>query len=115
SGAAASLPVPGRAAAAPTTTASLSLLDALPICFSVTVGTADHLTFTGSNANVAAGSTKTLTAEVRDAAGNLETADNSTVVTFAKTAGPGTVGGLDTATASGGVASLTLTRQTVGA
>src|SRR4029079_2552765 len=83
--------------------------------FSITVGPADHLTYTSDTASVTSGSTKTLSAEVRDAAGNVETGDNSTVVTFAKTSGAGTVTGLGTATASSGVAQLTVTGQTAGA
>src|SRR5205085_834740 len=82
--------------------------------FSVTAGTADHLTFTSGAASVASGATKTLTAEVRDANNNLETGDNSTVVTFAKTADTGSATGSGTATASGGVATITVTGQTVG-
>src|SRR5206468_530813 len=39
----------------------------------------------------------------------------TTVVSFAKTAGSGTVSGLGTATASGGIASLDVTGQTSGA
>src|SRR4029079_811512 len=81
----------------------------------VDVGPADHLTFTSSSAGVVSGSTKVLTAEIRDAAGNVTTGDNSTVVTFAKTSGGGTLTGLGTATASAGVASLTVTGQTAGA
>src|SRR5205814_1813231 len=96
--------------------------------FSVTVGPADHLTYTSDTASVTSGSTKTLTAEVRDADGNLETSDDSPVVRVAKTAGAGTVTGLGTASASGGtvtglgtatassgVATLILTGQTAGA
>src|SRR5439155_464127 len=63
----------------------------------------------------ASGSGTTLTVELRDANENVETGDNSTVVGFAKTAGAGTVTGLGNATASAGVASLTVTGQTVGA
>src|SRR5204862_3186318 len=68
-----------------------------------------------SSTGVASSSTKTLAVELRDAAGNLETGDNTTVVGLAKTGGAGTVSGLGTATACGGVASLTVTGQTVGA
>src|SRR5207249_10893083 len=75
----------------------------------------DHPTYTSATAGVTSGSTKTLTAEVRDANNNLETGDNSTVVSFAKTAGSGTVTGLGTATASSGIATLVVTGQTAGA
>src|SRR5262249_19382831 len=106
--------VTGQTAGAVTITASKSGLTSDTSSFSITVGPADHLTFTSDTSSVTSGSTKTLTAEVRDAAGNLETGDSSTVVSFAKTAGSGTVAGLGTATASGGVATLTVTGQTAG-
>src|SRR5206468_1233796 len=96
-----------------TTTTGITITQTADVTF--TAGAADHLTFTSANASVGSGSTKTLTVEVRDVNGNVETGDNTTVVTFAKTAGGGTVTGLGTATASGGVASLTITGQTAGA
>src|SRR5204862_491891 len=43
-----------------------------------------------------------------------ETADNATAVTFAKTAGAGTVTGLATPTAAGGIATFTATGDTAG-
>src|SRR5207248_1752742 len=97
-----------------TVTASKAGLTSDTSTFSVTVGPADHLTYTSNTSSVASGSAKTLTAEIRDANGNLETGDNTTVVDFAKTAGAGSVTGLGSATAAGGVASLTVTGQTVG-
>src|SRR6185437_6176295 len=96
-----------------TTTTGITITQTADVTF--TPGAADHLSFTSSTASVASGGTRTLTAEVRDVNGNLETGDNSTVVTFAKTAGSGTVTGLGTATASGGVATLAVTGQTAGA
>src|SRR2546429_1072848 len=48
---------------------------------SVTPGAADHLTLTSNASSVVSGAAKTLTAELRDANGNLETADNTTAVT----------------------------------
>ncbi len=77
-------------------------------------GAADHLTFTSSTANLASGGARTLTAEVRDAAGNLLTGDNTTSVTFAKTSGAGTVTGLGAATATAGVASKPVTAALAG-
>src|SRR5204863_3048751 len=115
SGGVASLTVTGQTVGALTITASKTGLTSDTSSFSVTVGPADHLTYTSGNSSVASGSTKTLTAEIRDAAGNLETADNATVVDFAKTAGGGTATGLGTATASAGVATLSVSGQTVGA
>ena len=44
--------------------------------------------------------TRVLTATIQDAAGNTVTADNTTVVTFAKQSGAGTVTGTGTATAT---------------
>jgi hypothetical protein len=68
-----------------------------------------YLVFTSTTCSVASGATISLTAEVRDASNNLVTSDSSTVVTFAQTAGAGSVTGLGTATASGGIASKTVT------
>ncbi len=76
--------------------------------FTIVPGAADHLTITSSTANLASGATRDITAEVRDAAGNLRTTDNSTSVDFAKTAGTGTVTGLTSVTAANGVATDTV-------
>src|SRR5207249_3890997 len=73
-----------------------------------------HLTFTSSTADLASGSTRALTVEIHDAAGNLETGDDATSVTFAKDAGPGTVTGLGSATSSGGVARMSVTGALAG-
>src|SRR5205823_6481013 len=89
-------------------------LNADTATFSIVPGSADHLTFTSSTAHLAAGNTRTLTVEVRDAAGNLETADNSTNVSFARRGGTGSVSGLGTATAAGGVATKTVTGALAG-
>src|SRR3989475_11885909 len=70
--------------------------------------------YTTLSRSVASGATKTLTAAVEDANNNVNTTDNATVVTFAQTAGAGSVTGLGTATASSGVASITVTGQTAG-
>src|SRR5439155_19786 len=80
----------------------------------VVPGSPHHVTLTSSTADLAAGTTRTLTVEIRDAAGNLESGDNTTVVTFAKTSGTGTVTGLGPATSSGGVASQTVTGALAG-
>src|SRR5207244_6698148 len=82
--------------------------------FSGTPGTATKLVFTSGAASVGSGSTKTLTAAVEDANSNVVTSDNSTVVVFSQSAGAGSVTGLGNATASSGVASLTVTGQTAG-
>src|SRR5205085_1200479 len=82
--------------------------------FSVTPGTATKLAFTSGTASVVSGATKTLTAAVEDANNNVVTSDSSTVVVFSQTAGAGSVTGLGNATASSGVASLTVTGETAG-
>jgi hypothetical protein len=79
------------------------------LTFSVVVGAADHIDLTGSTSDLTAGATRPLTATIKDVAGNTRAGDSSTVVTFAKTAGAGTVSGLSTATASSGVAAETVT------
>src|SRR5581483_3845590 len=60
--------------------------------FDVPVGTADHLVITSGASSVASGVAKTLTAEIRDAAGNV--VDSNAAVDFAQTAGPGDITGL---------------------
>ena len=55
-----------------------------------------------------------LTATIQDAAGNTVTADNSTVIAFAKQSGFGTASGTGNATASGGVATKTITGALAG-
>src|SRR6185437_14877536 len=75
---------------------------------------ASQLGFTSSTSSVASGSTKTLTAAVQDAGGNTISSDNSTIVVFSQTAGAGSVTGLGTATASSGIASLTVTGTVAG-
>ncbi len=82
--------------------------------FIVVAGAADHLTITSSSGNLASGGTRDITAEIRDANGNLETGDNSTSVDFTKTLGAGTVTGLTTATAANGIATDTVTGDLAG-
>ena len=77
-------------------------------------GAATQIALTGSTANLTSGATRVLTATVRDANGNTVVSDNSTVITFAKQSGAGTVTGTGTATASAGVATKTITGQLVG-
>ncbi len=55
----------------------------------------------------------TIRAEIQDRDGNLQSDDNSTVVTFRITSGEGTLSD-EEVTASGGVATTTLTSETVG-
>ena len=61
--------------------------------FAVTPGPAADIVVTGSTTNLASGSTRLLTATLKDAAGNTVTSDNSTVVAFAQSGGLGTVTG----------------------
>ena len=56
-----------------------------------------------------------LTATIQDAAGNTVTSDNTSVVTFAKDSGAGTVTGTGTDTAVAGIATKTVTGALVGA
>ena len=83
--------------------------------FTVVHGAAAQIALTGSTANLTSGATRVLTATIQDAAGNTVTSDNSTVVTFAKQSGAGTVTGTGTATAASGVATKTITGALVGA
>src|SRR5205823_1593924 len=112
----ASLPVTGQTAGSVTIQAAKQGggLTTDTSTFSVTPGAATKLVFTQGTARLRSGDIKTLTAAVEDANSNVVTTDNSTVVTFAQTAGAGSVTGLGTATASSGVASLTVTGQTAG-
>ena len=56
-----------------------------------------------------------LTATIRDANGNIAVTDSSTVITFSKQSGAGTVSGTGTATVANGVATKTITGALVGA
>lgn len=62
---------------------------------------------------VAAGATVTLTATVQDVNGNTVT-DSTATVTFTKSSGTGTLGGLTSVTAVHGIASITLTGNLAG-
>ena len=78
-----------------------------------THGSATQITLTESG-SIVAGNAHTLTATIRDANGNTVTSDNSTLVAFAKTGGPGTVTGLGNATASNGVGTKIVTNRLAG-
>ena len=82
--------------------------------FSVVHGASADIVLTGSTADLASGATRVLTATIKDAAGNTVTADNSTVIAFAKAAGAGTVSGTGNATAAAGVATKTITGALAG-
>ena len=74
-------------------------------------GPATRIALTGSTTNLTAGATRVVTATIQDANGNTVTtgADSTLSVTFAKSAGTGTVTGLGSATAVAGVATITVT------
>ena len=82
--------------------------------FTVVHGAAAQIALTGATTNLTSGATRVLTATIQDAAGNTVTADNTTVITFAKASGAGTVTGTGTATATAGVATKTITGALVG-
>ena len=84
------------------------------VSFDVVAGAATQIALSGSTADLGSGATRVLTATIQDAAGNPVTADNTTVVTFAKPSGTGTVAGAGTATAASGVATRTVTGALVG-
>src|SRR5438477_2129823 len=67
-----------------------------PITFNVAAGAASKLALSGSTANLTAGTSRTLTATIQDSGGNTTTtgADRTLGLTFAKTAGAGSVTGL---------------------
>lgn len=113
SGGVATKQVTGVQAGTITIQASSSGIAAATISFQVIPGAADHLMLTGSTANLAAGSTRTLTAEIEDAFGN--TVDSTASVTFAKTGGNGALLGLGSSSASGGIASRQVTGDKWGA
>ena len=85
-----------EATAAGLTTGTLGSLN-------VVHGAATRIDLTESG-STASGDNHALTATIEDAAGNTVTSDSTTVVSFAKTGGAGTVTGLGSATASSGVA-----------
>src|SRR5205807_1153052 len=114
SGGVATQSVTGALAGSITITAGASTLTSDSTTFRIVPGAAGPVARTTWNVDLAAGSPRTLTVEIRDSAGNLVTGDNLTVVTFAKTSGSGSVTGLGTATASGGVATHSITGALAG-
>ena len=83
--------------------------------FTVVHGAAAQIALTGATTNLTSGATRVLTATIKDAAGNTVTSDNTTVVTFAKASGAGTVTGTGNDTAIAGVATKTITGVLAGA
>ena len=82
--------------------------------FTVVDGAAVDIVLTGATTNLTSGATRVLTATLKDAAGNTVTSDNSTVVSFGKASGAGTVTGTGNDTAVAGVATKTITGDLVG-
>src|SRR5207248_2668843 len=76
---------------------------------SVSPAAAAKLDLTGAVSNLASGGNRLFTATVEDTYGNAVTSDNSTVVTIAPTAGPGTLTGGGSGGVSNGAGSRTLT------
>ena len=74
---------------------------------------ARDIVFTSSTAEIAAGFSRTLTAELRDTTGAIMTDDSTTPITLTKT-GAGAVAGLTTATAAAGIISAAVTATTGG-
>jgi hypothetical protein len=89
-------------------------LTAASVGFTVVHGPAAKLVFTSSTAGLRIGQSRTLKAQVSDAAGNLVPSPAHTV-TFAKISGAGTVSGLGSAGSVSGIASKTVTATGVGA
>ena len=85
--------------------------------FSVAAGTASQLVLSGSTANLTSGATRTLTATIEDANGNTVTtgSDSTDTITFAQTAGAGSLSGLGNVAAVAGVATETVTGKLAGA
>ena len=101
--------VTGDAVGSVTVTAHSGSLTDDTSTFAVVAGGPAKLVITSSAANLRAGSTRDITAEVQDASGNVVTGDNSTSVSFTQTSGSGSVTGAGSATASNGVATKTVT------
>lgn len=72
-------------------------------------GQPSQIVLGGCSAPVVSFTTCTATATIEDAYANVETPDNSSVVTFAQTSGSGSVTGLGPVTVTGGVANITPT------
>ena len=78
-------------------------------------GAATQIALTGATTSLTSGATRVLTATIRDANGNIAVTNSSTVITFSKQSGAGTVSGTGTATVANGVATKTITGVLVGA
>ena len=72
-------------------------------------GVPSQIILSGCPSAIVSLSTCVATATLEDAYANVETLDNSSVITFSEALGGGTVSGLTSPTVSGGVANVTLT------
>ena len=81
-----------------------------------TFGTATQIVLSGVTTNLGGGGSRTFTATIEDSAGNIVTSgtDSSRSVTFAKTSGSGSVTGLGSVSATGGLASDSVTGNAAG-
>ena len=77
-------------------------------------GPTSQIVLSGCSTPINAGTTCTLTADLDDAYGNVETGDSSSQVTFAEQTGTGTVTGLSAPTVGSGVATDVLTGSVAG-
>ncbi len=77
-------------------------------------GAPSQLVLSGCSVNIVSLTTCAATATIEDAYANVETSDNSSVVTFSQLSGSGTVSGLGAITVTGGVASATVTGGNIG-
>jgi hypothetical protein len=86
------------------------------LSFTVVAGAVAEIVLTGATTDLPSGTARTLTATLRDAAGNTVTSGpHSTLsVTFAQTAGDGAVTGLGSVSAVAGVATLDVTGSAAG-
>jgi hypothetical protein len=82
----------------------------------VSAGQATQIVLSSSGTDLGAGAGETVTATIEDALGNTVTtgADSSRTITFAQTAGPGSVSGLTSAAAVAGVKTITITGGALG-
>ena len=78
-------------------------------------GASTRIVLGGSAADLGSGDPRTLTATIKDAAGNVAVGDSTTDVTFSQSGGAGSVTGLGVVRAASGVASLTVTGNALGA
>ena len=108
------LPVTGTIAGSIDVQATSSGITSATTTFAVVPGSADHLAFTSSTSDLASGTTRALTVEVRDQQDNRTS--SSAAVTLDQLSGAGTADGLpSTIHALDGVATVSVTGASAGA